>query len=165
MRSALVLNATYEPLSVVPARRAACLVLADRADLVADDGSHLHSERLVLPSPSVVRLRYMVKAPFHRRTSLSRRALFARDDHRCQYCGVVGDTIDHIVPRSRGGRHEWENVAVACMACNLRKRDRTPAEAGMVLARPPRVPKEHAWIAAAVARVPDEWKPFLAIAS
>jgi 5-methylcytosine-specific restriction endonuclease McrA len=165
MRSALVLNATYEPLSVVPARRAACLVLAERADLVADDGTELHSQRLVVPSPSVVRLRYMVKAPFHRRTTLSRRALFARDDYRCQYCGGFADSIDHIVPRSRGGRHEWENVAAACRPCNLRKRDRTPAEANMVLTSPPRAPREHTWITVAVARVPDEWKPFLAAAS
>ena len=165
MRSALVLNATYEPLSVVPARRAACLVLAERADLVADDGTELHSASLVLPSPSVVRLRYMVKAPFHRRTTLSRRALFARDEYRCQYCGGFADSIDHIVPRSRGGRHEWENVAAACRPCNLRKRDRTPAEASMVLARPPRAPKEHTWVTVAVARVPDEWKPYLLVAS
>lgn len=165
MRSALVLNATFEPLSVVPARRAACLVLADRAELIADDGTELRSSQLVLPSPSVVRLRHMVKAPFHRRTTLSRRALFARDEYRCQYCGGFADSIDHIVPRSRGGRHEWENVAAACRPCNLRKRDRTPAEANMVLARPPRAPKEHAWVTAAVARVPDEWKPYLAFAS
>ncbi len=131
-----MLNASYEPLSVVPARRAACLILAERADLVADDGTELHSARLVLPSPSVVRLRYMVRAPFHRRTTLSRRALFARDDYRCQYCGGYADSIDHIVPRSRGGRHEWENVAAACRPCNLRKRDRTPAEANMVLGPP-----------------------------
>ncbi len=160
-----MLNASYEPLSVVPARRAACLILADRADLVADDGTELRSVSLVLPSPSVVRLRYMVRAPFHRRTTLSRRALFSRDDYRCQYCGGFADSIDHIVPRSRGGRHEWENVAAACRPCNLRKRDRTPAEANMVLARPPRTPKEHAWVSVAVAQVPDEWKPFLAAAS
>lgn len=165
MRAALVLNATYEPLSVVPARRAACLVLADKADLVADDGSELHSVRLILPSPSVVRLRYVVKVPFHRRTSMSRRAIFARDDARCQYCGGFADSIDHVVPRSKGGQHSWENVAAACRPCNMRKRDRTPAEAGMNLFRPPRVPKDQSWITVAVARVPDEWKPFLAIAS
>ena len=88
MRSALVLNASYEPLSVVSARRAACLVLADKADIIEDDGTELHSPSIVLPSPLVVRLRYMVKVPFHRRTALSRRAVFARDDYRCQYCGA-----------------------------------------------------------------------------
>ena len=90
MRSALVLNASYEPLSVVSARRAACLVLADKADIIEEDGTELHSPSLVLPSPLVVRLRYMVKVPFHRRTALSRRAVFARDDYRCQYCGAPG---------------------------------------------------------------------------
>jgi len=165
MRAALVLNATYEPLSVVPARRAACLVLADKADLISDDGTQFHSARLVVPSPSVVRLRYVVKVPFHRRATLSRRAVFARDDHRCQYCGGFADSIDHVVPRSRGGQHSWENVAAACRPCNLRKRDRTPNEAGMNLRRPPRQPRDQSWVAVAVTRVPDEWKPFLAVAS
>ena len=160
-----MLNATYEPLSVVPARRAACLVLADKADLVAGDGSHLHSATLTVPSPSVVRLRYLVRVPFQRRTSLSRRAVFARDDHRCQYCGGFADSIDHVVPRSRGGQHTWENVAAACRPCNLRKRDRTPNEAGMRLHRPPRAPRDQSWVAVAVSRVPEEWKPFLAVAS
>lgn len=165
MRAALVLNATYEPLSVVPARRAACLILLDKADLIADDGFVLHSPSISLPSPSVIRLRSLVRVPYQRRTSLSRRAVFARDDHRCQYCGMAADSIDHVVPRSRGGQHTWENVAAACRACNLRKRDRTPTEAGMPLARPPRAPREQAWIAVSVSRVPEEWKPFLAAAS
>ena len=165
MRSALVLNATYGPLSVVPARRAACLVLSDKADLVADDGHQLHSARLVLPSPSVIRLRYVVRVPYARRTSMSRRALFSRDDYCCQYCGGFADSLDHVVPRSRGGQHTWENVAAACRPCNLRKRDRTPAEAGMTRARPPRAPKEQSWITGAVTQVPDQGKPDLAWAS
>lgn len=165
MRAALVLNVTYEPLSVVSSLRAACLVIAEKAEIVADDGEVLRSARLVMPSPSVVRLRSLVRVPHQRRTTLSRRAVFARDDHRCQYCGGVADSIDHVVPRSRGGQHTWENVAAACRPCNLRKRDRTPAEASMALTRPPRAPRDQAWIAVAVARVPDEWKPFMAIAS
>ncbi len=84
MRSALVLNATFEPLSIVPARRAVCLVLEDKADLVEEEpDAALHSASLVVPVPLVVRLRYLVKVPYHRRTSLSRRAVFARDGHRC----------------------------------------------------------------------------------
>lgn len=165
MRSALVLNATYEPLSVVPAFRAVCLVLADKADLIAGDGHTVHSARMSIASPSVVRLRYVVKVPYARRTAMSRRALFARDDARCQYCGGHADSLDHIVPRSRGGQHTWENVAAACRPCNLRKRDRTPAEAGMKLTRPPCAPREHAWVTAAVARIPEAWLPFLARAS
>ncbi len=165
MRSALVLNASYEPLSVVPARRAVCLVLADKADVIEEDGTHLHSPSITLPSPLVVRLRYMVKVPYQRRTALSRRAVFARDDYRCQYCGHAADSIDHVLPRSRGGLHAWENVAAACRPCNLAKRDRTPDEAGMRLARPCRAPRPSAWVVVSVARVPDAWKPYLAIAS
>jgi 5-methylcytosine-specific restriction endonuclease McrA len=165
MRSALVLNATFEPLSVVPARRAACLILADKADLVEDDGTQLHSENLALPNPLVIRLRYVVKVPYHRRTALSRRAVFVRDEHRCQYCGAHADSIDHVVPRSKGGPHTWENVAAACRPCNLTKRDRTPDEAGMRLERPCRAPRATAWVVVSVSGIPDTWRPYLPLAS
>jgi 5-methylcytosine-specific restriction endonuclease McrA len=158
---ALVLNATYEPLCVVPVRRALCLLLAGKADLVHGDGTEVRSERHRLPTPSVVRLRYVVKVPYHRRTSLSRRAVFARDDHRCQYCGIHADSIDHVMPRSRGGEHAWENVVAACRPCNVRKRDRTPEEASMRLARRPAAPRELAWVVVAVGRVPELWEPYL----
>ena len=162
MQSALVLNATYEPLSVVSSRRAICLVLGDKADLIEHDENFLRSERLSLPNPSVIRLRYVVKVPYHRRTSLSRRAVFARDDNRCQYCAGIADSLDHVMPRSRGGLHIWENVVAACRKCNLGKRDRTPDEAGMKLAKVPLIPKELAWVTVAAGSVPDLWKPYLA---
>lgn len=165
MHSALVLNASYEPLSVVSSRRATCLILDDKAELIADDGTVLHSERLAFPSPSVIRLRYMVKVPFVRRTAMSRRAIFARDDQRCQYCGDRADSIDHVFPRSRGGQHTWENVAAACRPCNLTKRDRTPEEAGMRLEKPCRAPRQSAWVVVAAAAVPETWRQYLAIAS
>lgn len=165
MRSALVLNATYEPLGIVSARRAVCLVLCDKAEIVEDDGSLVHSERLSLASPLVIRLRYVVKVPYKRSAALSRRAIFARDDHRCAYCGGRADSIDHVMPRSRGGANVWENVISACRPCNLRKRDRTPEEAGMTLRTSPRTPRELSWIVFAVGRVPEEWKPYLALAS
>jgi 5-methylcytosine-specific restriction endonuclease McrA len=165
MRSALVLNASFEPLSVVPARRAVCLVLAEKAEVVEDDGTKVRSASMAVPSPLVIRLRYMVRVPYQRRTALSRRAVFARDDYRCQYCGDLADSIDHVVPRSRGGEHVWENVAAACRPCNLRKRDRTPDEAGMRLTRPCHTPRPTAWVVVSVQRVPDAWKPYLAIAS
>lgn len=160
--SALVLNATYEPLSVVSAHRATWLVMADKADVVEHDGSELRTVSRSFAVPSVIRLRYVVRVPYHRRAAVSRRAVFARDDHRCQYCGGAADSIDHVMPRSRGGGHSWDNVAAACRPCNLAKRDRTPAEAGMRLARVPAPPREQSWIAVAVSRVPDTWKPYLA---
>jgi 5-methylcytosine-specific restriction endonuclease McrA len=165
MRSALVLNVSYEPLSVVPARRAACLVLAEKAEIVHDAGDELRSVSVTVPRPTVIRLRYMVRVPYHRRTALSRRAVFIRDDHTCQYCGRRADSIDHVVPRSRGGANVWENVAAACRPCNLDKRDRTPEEAGMRLLRTPQAPRSSAWILVAVGGVPDDWKPYLALAS
>jgi 5-methylcytosine-specific restriction endonuclease McrA len=165
MQTALVLNASYEPLSIVPSRRAVCLVLADKAETVEHDSHLMRSETLSVPMPLVIRLRYMVKVPFHRRTALSRRAVFARDDYRCQYCGRVADSIDHVMPRSRGGEHSWENVAAACRPCNLSKRDRTPDEAGLRLARPCRAPRATAWVVVSVTRVPEAWKPYLAVAS
>jgi 5-methylcytosine-specific restriction endonuclease McrA len=165
MRSALVLNATYEPLSVVSARRAICLVLCDKAEVIADDGTVVHSERLNMASPTVIRLRYVVKVPYHRNATMSRRAVFARDHHRCGYCGGTADSIDHVMPRSRGGKNIWENVIAACRGCNLRKRDRTPEEAGMQLSSVPRAPREMSWIMYAVPRIPEQWKPYLAEAS
>ena len=161
MRSALVLNATYEPLSVVAARRATCLVLADKADLVADDGHQLHSARLVLPSPSVVRLRYVVRVPFVRRTAMSRRALFTRDDYRCQYCGDYADSLDHVVPRSKGGESIWENVVTACAPCNLRKGDRLLADSGLHLRRQPRPPAPVLFIHLATPTIPQVWQQYL----
>ena len=165
MRSALVLNATFEPLSVVSARRAICLVLSEKAEIVEDDGTEVRAASLVMRSPLVIRLNYVVRAPFRRRTALSRRAVFARDGYKCQYCGRPADSIDHVVPRSRGGEHVWENVAAACRRCNLDKRDRTPDEAGMRLARQPLAPRELTWVTISVGRVPDAWKPYLARAS
>ena len=105
MGRALVLNASYEPLGVVASRRAVVLVLADKADMVHDTGRRLHSQRVQIPVPSVIRLRYLVKVPYQRRVNLSRRAVLFRDGRRCQYCGRDADSIDHVVPRSRGGLH------------------------------------------------------------
>ena len=160
-----MLNASYEPLSVVSARRAVCLVLLEKAEVVEHDGTLVHSERFTMVAPVVIRLRYMVKVPFNRHTAMSRRAVFARDGHRCGYCGEPADSIDHVLPRSRGGKNVWENVIAACRGCNLRKRDRTPEEAGMRLAVAPHAPRELSWIAFAVPRVPEAWKPYLAEAS
>ncbi len=161
---ALVLNASYEPLCVVPVRRAVVLVLAEKAEVLHDTGSVMRSERLRVPVPSVIRLRYFVRVPFRRRASLNRRAVFARDGSRCQYCPAAAESIDHVVPRSRGGQHVWENVVAACRPCNARKRDRLLAESGMVLRRRPTAPRELTWITVAVGTVPTHWEPYLTTA-
>lgn len=146
MAHALVLNATYEPLSVVSARRAVVLLVNHKAELVHARDQTWASEHLQVPVPTVIRLRRYVRVPFHRRIPLNRRAVFARDRHRCQYCGGSAENLDHVVPRSRGGDHTWENVVAACRTCNTRKGDRTPTEAAMMLRAQPRAPRRHGWI-------------------
>ncbi len=161
MSKALVLNATYEPLCVVSVRRAVVLVLKEKAEVLHASDRQLHSERSVIPVPSVIRLTYFVKVPFRARAALNRRAVFARDDNRCQYCGAAAENIDHVVPRSRGGQHVWENVVAACRPCNSRKEDRSVHEAGMVLRRRPTAPRELTWIIVAVGQVHPQWEPYL----
>lgn len=163
-RRALVLNASYEPLSVVSSRRAVCLLLAEKAEIVESDEGVIRSENLAIPAPAVVRLRYMVRVPRRAVAAVSRRAVFVRDEYRCQYCGARADSIDHVVPRSRGGTHVWENLAAACRPCNMAKRDRTPDEAGMRLLRPCRAPRGTAWMAIGLVGVPEAWRPYLALA-
>lgn len=156
-----MLNATYEPLSVVPIRRAVVLVLAERAEVLHDTGEALHSEHLTVPIPSVVRLRTFVKVPFRRRAPLNRRGVFARDGHRCQYCGAAAESIDHVIPRSKGGPHTWENVVAACRPCNVRKGDRLLAHTSMRLRRPPVAPRESTWVTVAMGMIPSQWEPYL----
>ena len=165
MARALVLNASYEPLCVVPSRRAAVLVLSEKADIVHGTGEELHAERISVPVPSVIRLRYFVKVPFRRRSSLNRRAVFARDHHRCQYCGDHAESIDHVIPRSRGGEHQWENVVAACRRCNTQKRDRFLHETSMRLAHRPTAPRELTWVIVSVGQVPEHWQPYLQVSS
>jgi 5-methylcytosine-specific restriction endonuclease McrA len=161
MSKALVLNATYEPLCVVSVRRAVVLVLKQKAEVLHATERELHSERSVMAVPSVIRLTYFVKVPFRARAALNRRAVFARDDNRCQYCGAAAENIDHVIPRSRGGQHVWENVVAACRPCNSRKEDRLLHEAGLVLRRRPTAPRELTWIIVAVGQVHPQWEPYL----
>jgi 5-methylcytosine-specific restriction endonuclease McrA len=163
MERALVLNATYQPICVVPTRRAVVLVLKEKADVLVPGPSVVRGSRLTLQAPSVIRLRYFVKVPFRTRAALSRRAVFVRDDHTCQYCGAPAENVDHVVPRSRGGQHTWENVVAACRRCNSRKEDRLPREVGFKLKREPRAPRETLWIVIAVGRVEPGWEPYLAL--
>jgi 5-methylcytosine-specific restriction endonuclease McrA len=165
MARSLVLNVTYEPLAVVPTRRAVVLVLEDKAELVHADARVWHSERLSLEVPSVIRLRYLVKVPYRRRAPLNRRAVFLRDDHRCQYCGRRAENVDHVVPRSRGGEHAWDNVVACCARCNTHKRDRMLHETSMRLARRPQSPSRFNWVTLVVGQVPDAWSPYLDLAT
>lgn len=142
MGRALVLNATDAPLAVVPARRAVVLVLKEKAEVVLSNGAMFRSEHIAIDAPSVVRLRRFVRLPYRPHAPLTRRAVFVRDAWSCQYCGTSAENLDHVVPRSRGGLHVWENVVAACRRCNAKKMDRTPTEAGFRLLRQPFAPTD-----------------------
>ncbi len=144
MHRVLVLNATYEPLSIVSVQRAMVLLLKEKAELIEAAAERLHSETTSCPVPLVIRLVYYVRIPHQVTLAPSRNSVLLRDNFTCQYCGDApgrgGLTLDHVLPRSRGGQTSWENVVAACRPCNMRKGDRTPEEAGMLLAKRPRRP-------------------------
>jgi len=158
---ALLLNASFEPLCVVPLRRAVVLVLKEKAEIVSRRPEAVHSERLVVPAPSVIRLVHFVRVPFRSRIPLSRRAVFARDGHRCQYCNRPAENIDHVVPRSRGGEHVWENVVASCRPCNARKENRFLHETDLRLRRRPVAPPDIHWVAATAGNIDPLWEPYL----
>jgi len=147
----------------VSARRAIVLVLRQKAVILEETGTTWRSERSAFPLPSVIRLNAFVKVPYARRVALNRRSVFTRDDNACQYCGIGAENIDHVIPKSRGGPHTWENVVAACRRCNLRKGNRTPVEAGMPLQRTPQAPRRHGWVFVNLNAPPHpSWKPYLA---
>ncbi len=128
--------------------------------LHAGDG-HFHAEKLAFPVPSVIRLLHYVKVPYHAGMALNRRAVFMRDGGRCQYCDAAAESIDHVIPRSKGGTHTWENLVAACRSCNSRKRDRLLEETNFVLRRQPRAPHQRVWMLAFHANSVPEWETYL----
>ena len=164
--SVLLLNATYEPLHVVTLRRAIGLILSGKADLVEAGDDEIRSATESYPVPLVIRLRRFVRLPFATRVPLNRRTLTVRDGGACQVSGChrKGSTIDHIVPRVLGGRHEWGNVALMCHDHNQAKSDRLLSELGWKLKAAPRAPKGTYLVLVAAQAKPDPaWEPYLAL--
>lgn len=137
----LVLNQNYLPMNICSARRALVLMLQDKAEMVENGTGEVHTVTAVFPLPSVIRLMYLIKLPRLRR-KLTRFEVFNRDRFTCQYCGQETRelTLDHVVPRSRGGQHSWENLVSACIPCNHRKGERVLSEAKLKLTRQPMAP-------------------------
>ena len=160
----LVLNATFEPINVCTVRRATVLVLKSKAEVLEHGDGVLHSEHLALDRPVVIRLVTYVKVPrdVHRR-KITRKAVLARDSWTCQYCGTgkPGLTVDHVIPRSRGGQSVWENIVAACASCNRRKGDRLPHQINMHPRVKPRMPNPHVFIRLASPTIPATWRPYL----
>ena len=162
----LVLNATYEPINVCTVRRAAVLLLKERAELIEDRvGTLLHSGAGTMPRPEVIRLTRYAPVPRETRTRrITRRAIFARDGWCCQYCDSRSDlTVDHVIPRAKGGGSTWDNVVACCAPCNRRKGDMLPHVAGMLPRTTPRAPHPDVFIHVAAPRTPAVWEPWLRI--
>jgi 5-methylcytosine-specific restriction endonuclease McrA len=158
----LVLNAGYEPMSVVSFRRAVILVLAGKATvLAADEDVPVRSAHLSMQQPSVIILSRYVRPPSGRSVALSRRGVLRRDGFRCAYCGTRASTVDHVLPRSRGGGNTWQNLVACCRACNNRKGDRTPEEMGWQLPFTPEAPRTGQWWLRDLDNPAESWRPFL----
>jgi 5-methylcytosine-specific restriction endonuclease McrA len=164
MQQVLVLNASYEPLNVTTVRRAHVLVYKGKAEVIEELDTPLHSATDTYPWPHVIRLVAYVRVPRAVQRKISRRALFARDGWRCAYCGATNGrlTLDHVVPRSKGGESVWENVVTACAPCNHKKGDRLLHEASMELRYPPSAPAPVLFIRLAAPKIPSGWQPYLA---
>ena len=165
MQQVLVLNASYEPLNVCTVRRAHVLVWKGKAELVESLPRELRSASDTFAWPHVIRLMQYVRVPRAVQRKISRRALFARDGWRCVYCGTSSGrlTLDHVVPRSKGGESIWENVVTACAPCNLHKGDRMLEESGLQLQRPPRAPAPVLFIHLATPSIPEGWVHYLPV--
>jgi 5-methylcytosine-specific restriction endonuclease McrA len=161
--SVLVLNATYEPLNVTSVWRALSLVLSEKAEIVEHDpGRQIRSPSRILAHPVVIRLLRYVRVPRFGARKITRRALFARDGYRCQYCGDGSRlTVDHVIPRSRGGSTVWENMVTACAPCNLRKGDRLPTEVGMQPRNAPKPPPPTLFLTLGAPSIPESWVEYL----
>jgi 5-methylcytosine-specific restriction endonuclease McrA len=161
----LVLNATFEPINVCTIRRAAVLVLKEKAELLERAEGPLRSERMSMDRPTVIRLIAYVNVPrdAHRR-KITRKAVLARDSWTCQYCGSrkPGLTVDHVIPRSRGGKSVWENIVASCASCNRRKGNRLPREVRMHPRNKPKAPGPTVFIRIASPTIPHAWQPYLA---
>jgi 5-methylcytosine-specific restriction endonuclease McrA len=163
MANILLLNATYEPLSVLSLRRAAKLLLKNRAEPVVSDNVPLVGPQRTLSIPTVLRLKLYVNVPRRNPPAWTRRGLLARDSYTCAYCGKLcaarEATVDHVLPVSRGGRSSWGNTVTACFRCNQRKADRTPHEAGMKLLIEPKLPRTRYLMLRG--EIPAAWKIWL----
>ena len=162
----LVLNAGYEPLAVVSFKRALVLVLNKKATVLAQsDEMRLHSANAEYELPSVILLQRYVRIPGSRKIPVSRRGVLRRDSHRCAYCQKSANTIDHVQPKSRGGKDTWENLVACCLKCNNAKGDRTLAEMGWTLSVTPRMPQGIAWSVRGAERIEPGWDDFLTLAT
>ena len=161
-RRVLVLNQSYEPIMVIGARRAIILILSEKVDALENYRELIHSVYLTLPLPSVIKLKQYARIR-RKDIVLSRKNILKRDNHTCQYCGIrsVPMTIDHIIPRQRGGEDSWYNLVAVCVACNTRKGNRRPREVQMKLVKRARKPTMILHLQKFVKQFQGTWRPYL----
>ena len=167
MEQTLLLNATYEPLKVVDWRKAITMLCQGKVEVVSEYDREVRSVSVTFKLPSVIRLlRYITVKRRIDYVPFSRANIYARDDHRCQYCGIehfVGDlTFDHVLPVSQGGKKNWENIVTSCIDCNRRKGGRTPAQAGMRVIRQPSRPSRSPVVRLTfgLRNAPESWRDY-----
>ena len=161
-RRVLVLNQSYEPIMIIGAKRAIILILNEKVDALENYQEFIHSSYLTLPLPSVIRLKQYAKIR-RKDIVLSRKNILKRDNHTCQYCGIrsVPMTIDHVIPRHRGGEDSWYNLVAACVSCNTRKGNQKPNEVQMALIKKPRKTTMILHLQKYVKQFQGTWRPYL----
>jgi 5-methylcytosine-specific restriction endonuclease McrA len=162
----LVLNAGYEPLAVISFKRALVLVMTHKASVIEHvEGDPVRAASGEFERPAVIILAHYVRVPYSRRIPVTRRGVLRRDGHRCGYCGRGAATVDHVLPRSRGGGDTWENLVACCLRCNNAKADRTPREMGWELRMTPQAPRGGTWTVRGADRQEPKWEPYLPAAA
>lgn len=159
----MVLNQNYEALTICTTKKAIVLVLLNKAEIIAKkDSLVIHSAKMSIPFPSIIRLERYIPVQY-KNVMLSRKNILRRDGHKCQYCGRsdLPLTVDHVIPKSKGGKDTWENLVTACIKCNNKKGDRTPEEAKMHFIRKPFRPSHIMFLKHFVGQVDEKWKPYL----
>lgn len=160
----LVLNAGYEPLAVVSFKRALVLVLNQKATILAGaKEAVVRSASSEFELPTVILLQRYVRIPNARKIPVSRRGVLRRDGYKCGYCLKSANTIDHVLPKSRGGKDTWENLVACCLRCNNNKGDKTPAEMGWELKITPKMPTGVIWTVRGAEKEQPEWSEFLTL--
>jgi 5-methylcytosine-specific restriction endonuclease McrA len=160
----LILNSTFQPLSLATPKRALALLFSKKINVLKESDVELRSIEQTIAIPKVAVLTYYVRAPYARRVALNRENIFIRDSFSCQYCGEDAESIDHIMPKSKGGSHEWSNVVACCKKCNLLKADKLLSKTSLNLKKIPSIPEGNFWIKTIIGNNPDpDWKEYLVI--
>ena len=159
--SVLLLNATYEAIRVISLKRAIGLVLQEKAEIIESAGDFIRSTSIAVPRPQVIRLKYFVRIPYKSKVPLSNRAVLNRDRYMCVYCGRKATTVDHVVPKSKGGKHHWDNVVACCKPCNSEKSNYTLDQIGWELKVKPDVPHARTWIMVGTSDKVKAWANWL----